>query len=46
MYVEQEQAKKEKKNYMFPPNWESMIRLLITGMKAFLIIFGIGKYIR
>ncbi|PNY03709.1 ankyrin repeat-containing protein [Trifolium pratense] len=40
---EQEQAKKEKKNYMFPPNWESMIRFLILGMKAFLIIFGLGS---
>ncbi|AES64276.1 putative ankyrin repeat-containing domain, PGG domain-containing protein [Medicago truncatula] len=39
---EQEQAKKEKKNHWFPPNWESMIRILILAMKVFLIIFGVG----
>ncbi|XP_058723861.1 uncharacterized protein LOC131595521 [Vicia villosa] len=40
---EQGQAKKEKKNYRFPPNWESMIRLLILTMKSFLILFGVGS---
>ncbi|XP_073226179.1 uncharacterized protein [Cicer arietinum] len=39
---EQKQAKKEKKHYRFPPNWESMIRLLILAMKALLIVFGVG----
>lgn len=45
-YQEQGQAKKEKKNYRFPPNWESMIRLLILTLKSFLILFGVGKYIK
>ncbi|KAL5097226.1 hypothetical protein RYX36_001553 [Vicia faba] len=40
---EQGQAKKKKKNYMFPPNWESMIRLLILTMKSILILFGVGS---
>lgn len=43
--VEQEQATKEKKKYLFPPNWESIIRFLILMMKALLILSGVGKYI-
>ncbi|XP_024631952.1 ankyrin repeat-containing protein NPR4 isoform X3 [Medicago truncatula] len=40
--TKQGQPKREKKHYLFPPNWESMIRLLVLGMKACLIIFGVG----
>ncbi|XP_061374344.1 uncharacterized protein LOC133316591 [Gastrolobium bilobum] len=40
---EQEQVKKEKKRYQFPPNWEVIIRLLILTMKALLVIFGVGS---
>ncbi|KAK7348191.1 hypothetical protein VNO80_22741 [Phaseolus coccineus] len=38
----EERAKKEKKLYRFPPNWEVLIRFLIIVMKALLILFGVG----
>ncbi|XP_027368677.1 uncharacterized protein LOC113874663 [Abrus precatorius] len=38
----QEQARKEKKQYRFPPNWEVFIRFLTLMMKALLILFGVG----
>jgi len=42
-YTVEERAKKEKKLYRFPPNWEVLIRFLIIVMKALLIPFGVGK---
>ncbi|XP_027339512.1 uncharacterized protein LOC113853214 [Abrus precatorius] len=38
----QEQAKKEKERYWFPPNWEAVIQFLTLAIKALLIIFGVG----